>query len=949
MRPNPVFVLVLAAIILSCCWQCTESGRDDLYEGFVNPPAEARPFVRWWWNGNHITETEIKRQLDVLSDAGIGGVEINPIAMPEEAIDIGTKPLVWLSREWNELLALASNEARQRGMITDLIVGSGWPFGGEFVREDETIQRIMSHKIPVRGGDIVREDGESLYKKLLGSLDMRVLRYTSKSYEVYFIFLVPTGFEDTSEIKDLTGNFKEENRLDLNVPEGEYELVYGILERSVREVMHGAPGAAGPVMNHFERDITLAYLDRLKKISEDTGTPLYELIRALFCDSIELAGSNWTDGFEEIFFRFYGYRLEPFLPFVFYNPYDGYREESYQDEMKDRISRVRYDFNKLLVRVFNENFTRVFQDFCTENGLLCRYQAYGTPLLMGLMEGNMIPDIPESNNWIYSAGMSADRWIWNQRHGYMIWNLYAASGGHLTGRKIISNESMTNTRGVFKTSLDEIKQHDDMNFITGMNHAVLHGYNYSPPEAGFPGWIRYGSYFSEQNTWWPYFPLWVDYNARLSYIFQQTDPVRQIAILAPIGDIWSEKGLTREPFHTEPWYCYRLWEPISQAGSSCDYVSEEIIRGGTITDGTLKYGPMTYRGILLSGVSSMEPETASSLLEFVKSGGKLIVVDGMPSGSLSMNRAGEGDLLVRSAFAEMQMLYPDNIISLSSPSSEEDLLPWAIELFDRLDEIKDISIEVADRNVFQIRKKQGERDIFFFVNSGRRSPARLNVTFPTGEKTPWIWDPETGTRKILPYGKNKNELIIELQELESMLIIFEPRDKESKPGYDHDPETYPAAGHRKLVAGEKATIIRGPWNVRFEHADGKVFERTIEELYDFGTANNEELNTFAGTVTYTATFESDGKGALLELGEVNKGVTELFLNGNHAGTNWYGRPAFGIEGMLMNGSNRLEIRYTTVLSNWAGSLENNPTAERWTAGFEKIPMGLEGAITIYNN
>jgi hypothetical protein len=64
---------------------------------------------------------------------------------------------------------------------------------------------------------------------------------------------------------------------------------------------------------------------------------------------------------------------------------------------------------------------------------------------------------------------------------------------------------MTNTRGVFKASLEEIKRHDDMNFITGINHSVLHGYNYSPAMAGFPGWVRFGSYFNEHNTWWPYF------------------------------------------------------------------------------------------------------------------------------------------------------------------------------------------------------------------------------------------------------------------------------------------------------------------------------------------------------------------------------------------------------------------------------------------------------------
>ena len=257
--------------------------------------------------------------------------------------------------------------------------------------------------------------------------------------------------------------------------------------------------------------------------------PLKELIRALFCDSIELAGANWTNGFEEIFFNAYHYRVEPYFPFIFYEPNLGYAREKYTEDLLEKIKRVRYDHNKLLVKVFLDNFTRSFQKFCTDNGLKCRYQAYGTPFLMGMLEGNMIPDIPEGNNWIYSfkMNMDTDEWIWNQEHGYMIWNLYAASGGHLTGKKIISCESMTNTQGVFKTSLEEIKRNDDMNFISGINHSILHGYSYSPVKAGFPGWVRFGSYFNEQNTWWPYFSQWVDYNARLSYVFQQSQPIKK--------------------------------------------------------------------------------------------------------------------------------------------------------------------------------------------------------------------------------------------------------------------------------------------------------------------------------------------------------------------------------------------------------------------------------------
>ena len=52
---------------------CVENNSDKLYDSFVNPLAKARPFVRWWWNGNCVEEDEIKRELDVMKAAGIGG------------------------------------------------------------------------------------------------------------------------------------------------------------------------------------------------------------------------------------------------------------------------------------------------------------------------------------------------------------------------------------------------------------------------------------------------------------------------------------------------------------------------------------------------------------------------------------------------------------------------------------------------------------------------------------------------------------------------------------------------------------------------------------------------------------------------------------------------------------------------------------------------------------
>uniref|UniRef100_UPI003593D7FE glycosyl hydrolase n=1 Tax=Persicitalea sp. TaxID=3100273 RepID=UPI003593D7FE len=598
------------------------------------------------------------------------------------------------------------------------------------------------------------------------------------------------------------------------------------------------------------------------------------------------------------------------------------------------LSRVRYDYNRLLVRLFMKNFVEPFQQFSTENGVKGRYQSYGTPLLMGMMEGNLIPDIPEGNNWIYSVDMETDEWSWNQAHGYLIWNLYAAVGGHLKGRKIISCEAMTNTKGVFKTSLEEIKRHDDMNFITGINHTILHGYNYSPPAAGFPGWIRYGAYFSEQNTWWPYLNHWADYNARLSSVFQQSSPVKKLALLGPIPDIWSQKGLIRVPVHSEPAYFHHLWESISQAGSSCDYIDETIIREGDVSSGTLKYGPMTYEAIVLGSVQSLDPATATALLRFVQQGGKLVVIDELPHRSLSQQNALDNDRTVIGAFAEIQNKYASQLIQVKSPSANQDLLIWTTKLLADAALTPDVQLVKPDKNVFQIRQVAGERDIYFFVNSNSRKAVTLQANFPMNGKTPWLWNPETGTRHVL--AASASALPITLAPLKSKLIVFEPTRTDTPK---------PLAGHHE--PGRSVGSIDGPWQVQFTHANGTVFSRSFDKLSSFGISTDRQLSTFAGTATYTTAFTATGTECWLELPNTYKGVSEVYVNGKKMGLNWYGRPLFLVSGALRKGRNTLEIKYTTVLSNYARSLTENATAARWTQGFEAIPLGLDGKITLY--
>ncbi len=937
---NFFLVAFLVFLVLSCISDNSQKLNNDLFSKFQNPQAEARPFVRWWWNGNKIKTKELDRQLASLKSIGIGGVEINPIAMPP-AFNKSEKSLVWMSDEWVDMVVHAAKKAKDLGMITDIIAGTGWPFGGEFLKDEETSQRMVTDKIAYSYNDVIKVDEAyliNLYKKKYRK--SRAQRHISKrtTYKLSNLALIPLDCATEDEIINLLEHLDKNGKLNYKIENsGNYYLSYALIQQNFREVTLGAPGGAGPVMDHYKKEMTLAYLNRLKKISERSGLPLNQLIRAIFCDSIEVSGANWTDGFETLFLNAYGYSLKKWTPFIFYSAKGNYANDSYSDgfssEFKEKLKRVRYDYNKLLVEVFLKNFTQTYKDFCEANGVLCRYQAYGTPFLMGMLDGYMIPDIPESNNWIYSAEMKDSLWQWNQNHGYMTWNLYASAGGHLTGKKIVSSEVMTNTRGVFKTTLEEIKQHDDMNFITGINHSILHGYNYSPESEPFPGWIRYGAYFSEQNTWWKHLHSWVDYNARLSTVFQNSQAEKSIAIIGPTADIWGDKGLAREPFHIEPKYLHKLWEPISQLGYSCEYINQNILTNAEIRNGKISYGKMTYKLLVLASLKSIHPETAIAIQKFVTSGGKVVVIDELPKKSLHFKDADKNDTQVKEMMENLLVENPKSFIQIKNPKSLENLFSWT-EKFLQESEIKaDVIINNPTKKVYQIHQNTKDKKVYFFTNIHKSETTEFDAIFPLEGKYPYVWNPETGERKPFYYAKNSNELHISLNPLQSLLLVFEDEKPIEKILVDKNNIKY-------------SKIINGFWNVTGKRVDGKMFTWKMDELTDFSTSEDKTKSSFGGELSYKITFNNDESFTHLDLGNVNGGVTELYINDKKIGKRWYGKAIYPIADFLQQGENKIEIKYTTVLANYCKSIDN-PLTNRWTRNYKDlVATGLEGPVEL---
>ncbi len=906
--------------LLRCSDLKAPSGKttSGLFRAFKSPPGHARPFFRWWWNGNHVTREEITRELKLMKDAGFGGVEINPIAMPETAQKITGKPLTWLSEEWIGMVRHTSEVCKKLGMTVDLIVGTGWPFGGEFLSDDETIQGIRLKVIELQG-PVTKNIGLPVFsdKRKAKILDLK---------------LFPAGVRSLDDAHDLTKQAKGKKSIAVTVKAGKHRLYILTWHNTFRTVHLGAKGGAGPVLDHFDKKAVEHYLNHISgQLNRHLPGGMGAHIRSMFCDSIELEGANWTTDLPDEFLRRKGYDLRPYLPLLLDDQPDV------SPEFAEELCRVRYDHRQVLAELLTERFIIPFHEWCHANGTLSRYQAYGYPsIYTDLLDGYLIPDIPEGDQWLFNDGWQPYADI--DRIRYAIFNKYAASGGHLRGRKVISSEAMTNTKGVFEASLEYIRQATDINFCTGVNHLVIHGFNYSPPEAGFPGWVRFGTYFSEHNPWWPYVKHWADYTGRLSMIFQQSQPVSHIAILGPVADIWSDYGLDRNPFLLKPWYLHALWQAFSHLGILLDYISEKVLSGATMKNGQISMGKMAYQAVILCDVRTMAPETASRIRSLTAQGAKIIALGEEPAMAPGLTAAAQRDETVKK---ETREAINNGLIRMPAPGKEEQASPaalmrWAGNLATKTKIQPDVTISPPHAALFYNQFNYHGAGVFFFANTNRKETLTFTAGFPEKVRNLRLWDADSGTRRPLEPDK-EGKVRLRLTPLASSLIVED--DEISQDSH----EEWPWRGNLKSVP----LIPANGWSLTLHPVEGKPFTRRLQQLADL--SKERGLEGFAGAVEYAAEFYVDDPSALyLDPGVVRE-TSEIKINGRYAGLRWWGTDPVAIKGLLKKGANKIEIKVSTLLFNLMRTRKDDATAMYWVNRSNTkstLPSGLIGPLKL---
>ncbi|MDR1936916.1 MAG: glycosyl hydrolase family 2 [Tannerellaceae bacterium] len=894
-------IFILAGLLAGCA-----SETDGVLWPEITP--EAKPWTRWWWLGSDVDSANLSWNLEALSRAGIGGVEVTPVygvkGREAHAID-------YLSPRWMNMLAFTESEAQRLGMYVDMNNGTGWPFGSPETTLEDAATKAVFQEYELKSGQALTER--------LRAKDERSPAYLGKLM----------AYGASGEKWDLTDKVSPSGSLKWTPPQGnDCKLIALFIAKTLQQVKRAAPGGQGYVIDHLNKDAVERYLDRFDKAFASSRTPFPH---AFFNDSYEVYGADWTPGLLEAFEQRRGYRLQDYFP------------ELLADGATDSSARVISDYRETIGDMIREHFTQVWTDWAHSHRAGNRNQAHGSPA--NLLDLYALVDIPECESFGITdfdiPGLRRDS-IRRQNDSDPVILKYASSAAHITGKKYTSSETFTWLTEHFRTSLSQCKPEVDLMFVSGVNHVFFHGTAYSPKEAEWPGWKFYAAVdMSPANTIWRDAPAFFDYIARTQSFLQSGVPDADFLLYLPIYDVWhGNRGSYYLPFaihdvlHQLPDFSEAV-ERIRACGFDADYISDRLLQTVTVENGRLKTGSgASYKALILPSVEHIPVETLSRISGLAKQGARVIFSGRRPSDVPGLYRLEDR----RKALAALMAEFPETGSFEAATLSEYS---------------KNRETFASERGGQLIRRKHGGGHIYFFAML-HDNPVDGWVALGTSAASAVFFDPMTGRKGKARLRSNNGvtEVYMQLRPGESILLkTFTRKDVRT------------AAWSYYHPTGERMELT-GKWEMRFPESHPQVNTTfLLPSLASWTEAGNDTLKKNMGTAMYRLTFDfrkEEGKEYRLCLGDVRESA-RVRVNGKHAGVLFAVPFETLITQWLQSGENTIELEVTNLPANRIADYDrrgvewrifheinfvnityNNRLFDTW----DPVPSGLLGPVRI---
>ncbi|HMG33740.1 MAG TPA: glycosyl hydrolase [Blastocatellia bacterium] len=891
---------------------------EQLAASFANPPDDSRIMMRWWWFGPAVVRSELEREMRAMKDAGIGGFEVQPVyPLALDGARSGIKTLPFLSDEFLSALRFTSEKARELGLRMDLTLGSGWPYGGPSVLISHAAGRLRIERFPLKSPSRrvtlpAMGAGETVIGIFLATVNGGAIAPNSLRRLV-------RGEDGTVELpSDASG-----------------EVQFYIASRTGMQVKRAAVGAEGFVLNHLDAAAVGAYL-------RDTGDKLMRAFEgrapfAVFCDSLEVYNSDWTDDFLVEFKKRRGYDLSAYLPALAF-------------DIGPETSAIRRDWGRTLTELLNERFIKPLRDWSRKNRTLLRMQCYGVPA--AALSSNSDVDLSEGEGFRWRT-LSATRW--------------ASSASHLFGRRITSSETWTWLHSPsFRATPLDMKAEADLHFLQGVNQLIGHGWPYSPPSAEYPGWRFYAAgVFNDSNPWWIAMPDLTRYLQRISFMLRQGEPRNDVAIYLPSDDARGRfsSGNVNLIESLREVIGQKIIPTVLDAGYGFDFFDDEALaEAGHVDHGRLMLGAHPYKIVILPNVSCIPEATLRVLGQFARSGGSLLATKRTPS-ELPDFHPGSRD---NQTIAQMaRSLFEEHQATARIVDDEETGLERAL----RESLSADFVLSPATPDIGFVHRATDDAEIYFLANSSAERKL-FSATFRVRGMAAEIWDPLTGNIAGA-HAQSDTEagttLSLDLEPYASRLVVFTRR-------------TQAVSTLSESPTKAASFDLNENWTVRFAHGESRRLS-TLRSWTDI-----EDLRFFSGVATYEkrinvpdelfkpggkmrislgdgrpATDADDGRpegpGMRAKLEGPVREAAVVYVNDRRAGAVWCPPYAVDVTGLLHPGENLVRIAVGNLAVNhMAGGplpdyrLLNLRYGQRFQAqDMDKIklePSGLLGPVRL---
>lgn len=857
---------------------------------------ENKPWTRWWWMGNALNEEDLTRQMELYREANLGGVEITPIYGVAGYEDQFKE---FLSPQWMEILAHTLSEGERLDIGIDMATGTGWPFGGPSVGENEASKRLYYKTYEVNGGErfsesinytqepFLRTIGNTIYElhgflkaegeEPQGTMDqprqnpitdpvdisdireplsqnknLQELAIEQVRFEKPLPLTALMAYSDSGDIINLTDEVDEDGNVEWDAPDGSWTLYAVFTGWHGKMVERAAPGGEGFAIDHFSEGALQTYLSTFDSAftDHDIGS-----LRSFFNDSYEVddaeGEANWTPGFFDEFKERRGYELREYLPALL--------------EQRDTETGIRIltDYRETISDLLLERFTQSWDSWADENGALIRNQAHGSPA--NLLDLYAAADIPETEGTdIIRAKM-------------------ASSVANVTSKRLASSETATWLDEHFSSSLSDVKHAVDRFFISGVNHIVYHGTAYSPEGDDWPGWLFYAAvHFNERNPFWNHFADFNGYVTRVQSFLQSGKPDNDILLYYPIHDQWANPGpgLLRHfdggmGENLDGSFLKTGAEEMIEKGYSFDFISDLQLKNIVAGTGKLETAGASYQTIVVPKSRFIPLETFDKLVDLADEGATIIFYGGLPN-----DVPGLYDLENR------QKMFSELTGRLQFTSNDAEGIEEAGvgrgrvirgESLEDLLEYLNVSREpMVDEGLQLIRRSHDSGHTYFITNWNNE---KIDGWIPLGRNTSsvYLFDPvheKTGYAAVQNSENAGSEIFLQLNPQESIIVqTFNSGSRTS---------TYPY-----FETSGDARPINGNWTLRFIDGGPELPpDSQLENPVLWTDLDGDIYNRFSGTAEYHTTFatpsENNG-GLLLDLGEVYESAS-VYLNGQKRGT-----------------------------------------------------------------